>query len=517
MKEGEADDKASSQSHRSILSGTAVLFVGTAIGLALGFLARMVPARLLGPDQYGLLMLGWTVVSVIGFVAKLGFKDGVTRHVPRADTTAERKSVFVTAVTITFPWSLALAGGVFLFSNHLAMHVFDDSQLAAIIRIFAVTLPITTLSMVVLGTFRGYERAKEYVIVKKILNPGLRTIFIAGAILAGYSTFGAAIGWLLASVCSLAIAVWFLYRVTTIFEAETAPLRHRELFLFSAPLMISGVMGLAINYGDNFLIGYFLSSSAVGMYDPAYMIGGLVTTGLTVFAYMFLPVFSKLHSNQQFNEMESFYRVVTKWVISVTLPVYLLIGLFPESLLSITFGDAYTDGAIALAVLATGAFVNAGVGLCVQALVSIGDTRFIMVVNVGAAILNLVLNAMLIPEFGIIGAAFASAITTASYNLVYTYRLYRTTGIVAFPRTILGPVLVTGGVAIGLSRVIQDGSGIPVLIGMLLLFTVVYLLLYIRLGAIGEEDLELIDIAEERTNIDLSAVKRIVQSTMPEQ
>jgi len=516
MEEEQGKQETSSQSHRDILSGTTVIFVGTAIGLVLGFLARMIPARLLGPEQYGLLMLGWTVVSTAGFVAKLGFKDGVTRHIPRADSAEERKSVFVTTITITLPWSLALAGGIFFFANQLAVGVFGDPQLKPVIQIFAGTLPLTTLSMSVLGTLRGLKRAKEHVVVKKILNPGLRTLFIAGAVLAGYSTFGAAIGWLLAMVCSAVVAIWYLYRVTELFDVDTAPLRHRELFIFSAPLMISGVMGLALNYGDNFLIGYFLSSSAVGVYDPAFILAGLVTTGLTVFAYMFLPVFSEMYADEQYEEMKSFYRVVTKWIISVTLPVYLLIALFPNSILEITFGGAYTDGAAVLAVLATGAFVNAAVGLCVQALVSIGETRFIMMVNIGAAILNLVLNLVLIPPMGIVGAAIASATTTVIYNLLYSYQLYRTTAIIPLPRPIVKPVLITGGVAIVLRRIVDGDLGLPAVFLTVLLLTAVYLLLYIRLGAIGEEDFELINIGEELSDIDLSPIKRAIRFAMPE-
>jgi len=222
----------------TLASGTVVILAGTVIGLLLGFLARTIPARLLGPDQYGLLMLGWSTVSILGLVAALGFRDGITRYVPRADTDAAKRGIFATALSITLPWSIILALIVFFAAKPLATHVFSDPAVASIIRIFALVLPAVTLQRLSVSLFRGYKRTRERVLVEDIINPGLRTLLIAAVILAGFTAGGAAAAWVIAMSLTATFAIFFVYWLTPIGTAKTGRLRHRELLLFSMPLML---------------------------------------------------------------------------------------------------------------------------------------------------------------------------------------------------------------------------------------------------------------------------------------
>lgn len=497
----------------TLASGTAVILAGTVIGLILGFLARSIPARLLGPDQYGLLMLGWSTVSILGIVAYLGFRDGIIRYVPRADTDAAKRGIFVTALSITLPWSIILALIVFFAVKPLATIVFSDPAVAPIIRIFAVLLPFVTLQRLSASLFRGYKRARERVLIENIINPGLRTILIVAAILAGFTAVGAAAAWVLAMVVTAIFAIFFVYRLTPIGTVKTGRFRHRELLLFSAPLMLSGVMGIVLNFGDNFLIGAFIGTTGVGTYDSAYMIGSLVTTGLTAFAYMFLPIFSELHAAGDTQQMSDLYRTSTKWAISITVPVYLTFALYPGSTLVLIFGPQYAAGSTVLAVIATGFFVNVVVGLCVQALVSIGATRFILRTNIVAAVANLLLNVLLIPRFGIVGAAIASALTQVGYNCLYTYKLYRETDITPLPPRIILPVVVTAAVAVTI-RILGGafrGSGwlLPVFAAVI---AGCYLGLYIALGGVSEADIELLKSVEEKSGLDLSRVEALLRA-----
>ncbi|ELZ97026.1 polysaccharide biosynthesis protein [Haloferax mucosum ATCC BAA-1512] len=498
--------------YSQVVSGTTIIFIGKVLGLTLGFFARSVPARLLGPDKYGSLTLGWTVVSVVTFISALGLKDGITRYIPRCDTNEDRKSILLTAVSSALPWSILLTMTVVFFSEYISITIFSGSVSPGLISLFALLIPVVTINNLIVSYFRGLKNARLNVFVTNVFNPGFRVILVTGSILAGYSVFGAAVGWVVASVLTLLSAIYFLCKRTPILHVDSNGTRFAELLKFSMPLMLASSMGIVLGFGDNLLIGFYLDSAAIGRYDPAFLLSSMVTTGLTVFSYMFLPTFSELHGKGEYEEMDNLYGVVTKWIVSLTLPVYLVFAAFPASVLEIFFGDAYTSAAPVLVILATGSLINAAVGLCVQGLVATGSTRFIMYTNSFAAISNVVLNILLIPQFGIIGAALASATTTAGYNLLYAYRVYQEMNIAPVPRAVFLPSLIPVGGAILLRRVPpHNRQTLIFLILAAVLFIVLYLSGYLLFGAAEKEDIGLVETLENQIGVDLSLIKQVLK------
>lgn len=498
--------------HSEIVSGSTIIFAGKILGLVLGFLARSLPARLLGPDKYGSLTLGWTVVSIVSFVSLLGLRDGVTRYIPKYNTQQDKKSILVTAISSALPWSILLMATIVFFAGEISSIVFSDNVSPEIIVIFSLLIPVITINKLLLSYFRGLKNARINVIVKNVLNAGLRMILVPGAILAGFSVYGAAVGWVLALTLTLVFSVYFLYRETPIFHVERNSTHFSKLLGFSLPLMLAGSMGIVLGSADNLLIGIYLDSSAVGIYDPAFILSSLITTGLTVFSYMFLPVFTELHDNEKHNEMNDLYNLVTKWIFTITFPVYLIFVAHPGAVLEVFFGSAYISAAPALVILATGSLVNASVGLCVQGLVATGSTRFIMYVNIGAAIINILLNIILIPQLGIIGAALASALTTIGYNLLYAYRIHQESGISPIPRKVILPSLLPTIAVLAIGRPFPDvipSVGFLFLLGIIV--TLLYLIGYIFFGATDEEDIDLVEILEKQTSLSLTPVKRLLR------
>src|SRR4030067_3099292 len=101
--------------------------------------------------------------------------------------------------------------------------------------------------------------------------------------------------------------------------------------------------------------------------------------------------------------------VLTKWNLAVTLPFFLVIFLFSESVLNAIFGSSYVQAGYALRILAIGAFIPVILGPNAATLVVIGRTKLNMIDDLIGAVMNISLNLLLIPTMGIIGAAIASA------------------------------------------------------------------------------------------------------------
>lgn len=510
--EGNSSPNGGEESYKKVAHGAVIVMAGTVIGLALGFLARAVPARLLGPGEYGLLVLGFTVANTLLVLVNLGLPAGVARNLPRYESLRDKRGIVYSALSLTLPAGFGLMLLLLGTAETIAIEFFDDPGLAPIIALFAPILPFLAIQNVVNSTFQGHKRAKERVLVSNVITPALRLILVTAAILAGFGLLGASAAWMIGIVITAAYAAYLLYREFPFLRGGSFTSQHRMLLAFSLPLVISGAMITILNQADNLLLGYFLESSDVGVYDAAFTVGKLVTAVQGAFAFLFLPVFSSLHADGESREMKRLYAIVTKWEVSLTLPVYLVILLFPDTLLSFLFGTEYSVGGVAMAVLATGFFAHVMAGLCSRALIALGYTRTVMWGNLGNGVLNLILNVLLIPILGVTGAAVASAISYVGFNSFFVYVLYRKTGILPFTRVLARP-LVFSVVSILLVQIVAESFlrirfwMLPIIFG---LFVLVYGLMFIRFGGVEQEDVELILAIEKRAGIDLGPVKKLL-------
>lgn len=95
------------------------------------------------------------------------------------------------------------------------------------------------------------------------------------------------------------LGIYYHKRYTSLFSRGKAISVRRELLTFSAPLVISAVMGDVLADIDIFRLGYFTTSSDIGVYNVVYPLATLLTAVLTSFGFIFMPVISELHANDQ--------------------------------------------------------------------------------------------------------------------------------------------------------------------------------------------------------------------------
>ena len=143
----------------------------------------------------------------------------------------------------------------------------------------------------------------------------------------------------------------------------------------------------------------------------------LISLGLQGVNMAVAPMLSRLYSLGKLKELQ---KVITlsSWVIMlIALPATLIFYLFGDQILSVVFGSDYIVGHQALCILAFGQFVNASVGLVGSLLVMTGNEKASIKALILAFITNMILNSILIPDYGMNGAAFSSAASLLFWNL----------------------------------------------------------------------------------------------------
>jgi O-antigen/teichoic acid export membrane protein len=490
-----------------------IVLAGVVFQLGLGFIARILVARLLGKVDYGAVALGYTLLTFASVVVVVGTDTGIGRYLPRFDDPGRRRGVLYSAYQVALPISIALGVGIAALAEPLATVAFGKPEIAPVLRVFALAIPLAAFVRLTVGCARGMKQSPPRVYIQNLALPLARFALIAVVLLLGFRAVG--IAWAYAGAYGVAatLSVVYLVKRTPLF-ADAAPVPIRgELLAFSIPLMLTATMHNLFHNVDTFLLGALVSTGEVGVYDAVYRVGQLLTVVLTSFGFMFMPIISEAHSNDTHDEMRRLYQVVSKWIVFVSLPIFLVIAFFPEVVIRFTFGPEYRSGALTLSVLAVGFFITASAGPNGNALTAIGKPRAIMYDNVAVVVVNVVLNLLLIPRYSILGAAIATTVGYVLMDGLYLAQLYRATGIHPFRRETIVPAATALCLWAALTLALRPIVASPAIRLLVAVGTylVVYPIIIVRLGGVEPEDIGLIEAFEDRIGVDIGPVRRVAR------
>ena len=479
----------SSSAFESILRGSAIVFIGFGFEMLISFTAKLLISRYLSRVEYGEVSLGITIMTLVTTISMVGLNTGLGRYIPRFDTPSGRGSVVRSALEITLPIAVLNAALIAVFAEDLTRVLFDNGDVERLVWIFAATIPLVVLFRMAVGIIQGQQRSKPKVLLGNLLLPGVRLGLIAAAVLVGLGPLAFAGAYLVSYlVVAVAAAYYIVTRVDLPSSGEYEPLRG-ELVSFSAPLMLTTTITVILSNIDTVMLGYFSTTSDVGIYNVVFPLTVAITVFLVSFRFIVMPQISELHSNAKTDEIRRVYALTSKWIIALSSPVLFVFLFFPSQAITLTFGGKYSAGAPALTILSLGFFTHAIAGPNGATLTSIGETKAIMWINIFTGICNLGLNVLLIPRYSFIGAAIATGGSYTLMNLLYSWQLYDKMGITPFngyTGRVLGITTILFVVFAGLKNTIVSNLENAVFVGAVLM-TVYFTLLVTAMISEPEE------------------------------
>ncbi|GAA0193342.1 flippase [Halobacterium noricense] len=441
---------------------------------------------------------------------------GLSRYIPRKDDVEYKRSVVLSAYQIAIPTAVVAGLVVVLFSDEIAVRLFNDPSVGDILWIFGLAIPFAVTVQVGIGTIQGLQLSVPKVAVRNVTQPLTRFLLVGAVVFYGFGKTGMAWAYAGGHIAAALLLLYYVFNHLPLLERKPWTRMHSELLTFSLPLVVTSAMVVLLSRVDSFMLGVLATTGDVGVYGVVYPMAELLTAGLASFGFLFTPILSELHADQELEEMRRLCQVVTKWIFMVTLHVFMILTVFPEITISLSFGAEYADGSLALTNLAFGFFSHAVLGPNVNALTSIGRTRMIMYDNVVVTALSIALNILLIPQFTYIGAAVATTVSYVFLNILYTVQIHRVTGIHPFTAAMVRPGIIAA-ISIATIYLLTNEylSSTPLtLFANFFVFIVVYTFGVLSFWGIKEEEIDLLLQMEDRFGVDLSMLKKVVVRVM---
>lgn len=402
---------------RGMARGGGLNLVGAILNQGAVFLVMLLLARFLGISEVGQYAQCYAVLALLSLLSLSGFRAGLTRFVavhladddPAAIRGTIRLGLAISAGSATvIAIVLALAAPVLAAALH-------DPGLVTGLRLVALTLPALTVCEAALAATRGWRTQRPFTLIGQIYEPGTRLLLTALALITGVGVTGSYWALVVAGWSAALLALGALARLMRRVAPGPVVYRPRQLFSFSTVSWVSSLSSTGLIWVDTLMLGFF-ANDEIGVYNVATR---LVTVAIFVLAPInaaFGPYLAYLHHQGRADEVRRIYGAATGWVVRLSLPAFVALLVFPESLLTV-FGGGFAAGAAVTLVLAVGQLVNAATGPCGTVLNMSGRVAINMYDNIAALLLNILLNLWLIPAYGIIGAAIAWAFSLAVVNV----------------------------------------------------------------------------------------------------
>jgi len=422
------------QENLDMAKGAWIILIAAAGGMALAFGGRLLLIRFFSPSEYGIFSLAWIILNFSSLLSLMGLQESSARQIAFYESRNDRRS---TTTIIRYSTEGILIASIFtslvlFFLSGYIAEAFKEVQLEAILKAFAVALPFLALTHLLASIFRGFGRTKPKVVFFDLLRNSLFPLLLLPVGLLGIPFQTAMWTFVAANILTgIAFVIYATKRLPRLTEVSPT-ITRRSLLTFSLPILVLVTSSSAIAWADTVMLGFFKTATTVGLYSSAWAIAQLLLLPAAAVAFLLLPTASKLYEQDLMTNLKRSYTVATRWIMALALPLLLSFLLFPQFILNLLFGAAYVDASNVLRILTLAYSLHFLFGPSHITLTAIGRTRLLLKAAILGVVLNVGLNAFLIPVWGMIGAAAATAVAFAVTYSILALSLYRATKVHPF-------------------------------------------------------------------------------------
>jgi O-antigen/teichoic acid export membrane protein len=429
------------------IRGSTLLLVGRVLTVGANLASQVIIVRYLSQSDYGAFAYALSLVAVGQTIVTLGLDRTLTRFASIYDEEGRYGrllGMLLMQLATVALLGLLVFGGIVLFAPLLSGTLTDDPLAIDLLIILILLAPIQSLDEILIGLFAVFHRPRLIFFRRHIVAPGMRLVVVAGLALLGADVRLVAFGYVAVGLVGVVI---YLPQLFTLLRRQGVLTRraisdfsvpYLEIFSFALPLLSTDLVYVLLNTSDTVLLGYFGTTADVAAYRvvvPAAHLNQLVYTAFTL---LFTPVASRLFARGDTVGVNDLYWRTAIWMAVFSFPIFAVTFSLAGPLTETLYGSEYASSALILSLLSLGFYFNVALGFNGVTLRVYGKIKYSIVINLLAAVMNVVLNLALIPLYGPLGAAMGTGGTLIIHNILKQWGLRLGTGINPFDARFLG-------------------------------------------------------------------------------
>lgn len=393
------------------------------LSYGLGFLFVFIIARFYSVDAQGIFSIAFTILSLTTLISKLGIQTSMVKWLSNYfynQKTEEAKRLFFRIYKLTLAFSICLALIVFFLAEQISMLFFNKESLIFPIKIIAIAIPFFASTEIIANYFRSKKNIilfSFYSYASKFVLPVVILIVFGLFFSEKHDVtpiYAYSIGIIIMGLVAFIHAFLSLSKIKTSTEEQIS---YRKILKVSLPMLFSSSLVMLMWWSDTFILGVFKSEAEVGIYSIAVRLATIVSFVYNAVISILLPKIAQYYQNKEKEKLNHTVQYSAKLIFLATIPIALVLGLFPKFFLSI-FGEVYKEGYFILILLLIAQFTNSIAGPVGPFLNMSGREKEQLYFICIALIVNLSVSIYLVKDYGGEGVAIGSALGMIIWNVV---------------------------------------------------------------------------------------------------
>jgi O-antigen/teichoic acid export membrane protein len=415
-----------SANFKKIISSSGVNFIFRIFGLFTSFLITVIITRLFGVGVYGNYSLVFTISQATALLFTLGIPNTLIKIIGNHNFTySKAKKLLIKGIKIALLFSLLPIIFFYFGAELLSNKVFENPKLIHYFLIVTLSLPLFIVHEIFLYFFIATKNFLKFNLFMFVVPNVLLLLFLFGFYYfdkSGYYTFLA---------FALSILLTVIAAAITIFEwkpaKEELSFTTIELLKTASPLLFSGLLLYLLNWTDVIILGIMVDDTQLGIYNIAFKVGSVGFLVIVSVSTIITPKIAELYGENNIPELKKLIHNSTRLIAILSIPIVGVLLFLNKYILSF-FGSEAILGSSTLIIVSLGVLFSAMAGNVDQILNMTNNQTVLRNITIVCFFINVILNVILIPIYGIEGSASASLITNVLINLLCMYYIKKRLG-----------------------------------------------------------------------------------------
>jgi len=403
---------------KDILKGSLIIVIFKIFGAISLFLTYMLIPRYYGVEVFGVFNIVFGLLMIGTVISRIGLDTYVLRIIPTIEDNREELSLFFKSILkILVISSLLVSLSILIFLNAINSYLFKSIDATDYLIGLSILILPYTLFNVFPEIFRGFDNIRLYSFFRNLLQNFTLAFLLSIGIIFSFEYTPIDILYMTIVIIFVFISiVLYIFLRTRNISFFISGRYKKKILKNSYPMFLAASLMFVMSYIDSFMIAYYLDEYQVGIYSACINISMIITFIPIAIGGFISPKISKAYSKNNIQEVKNIFKNSLIIIILVTIPIFLIIYVYAEFLLAL-FGTAFISATLTLLITNIAFLAEA---LCgpVGFVMNMTDNQHIfMRILFISLLINITFNAILIPIYGINGAAIAMLLSMFFWSI----------------------------------------------------------------------------------------------------
>ncbi|MFH1261635.1 MAG: flippase [Candidatus Micrarchaeota archaeon] len=419
---------ALSISTKEVAKGTMWSLAGNVFVKLVSFFYLIFLTAVASQDDIGVFYLALSLLTFANLFVEI-ISSSFSRFIPFFRARGEGKKIqklLKVGFGATSLISLIVSIAIYFLAGTIS-DFYSTPDLKNVIEILSGYVFLCTIFNLSATVLRSMKLMRNQAIIFNVQNLSKLVLLIILSVMLGTNLFTITVSFLLSYLVSVIVSFFFMRGALTQLSKEPAgaDISYTSLLAEVIPfgLMLTATSSLwtIIGSADKAMLGYFMTSSDVAIYTIATSLSVLILLFPSAISSIFFPIVSQLFGQKKMDEVRAICGTSMRWLLFVTIPFTIVFTVFSYDLLTLFYGNEYGIGGTAMALFTMGLLIRSLSDAPSLVLASMRLVKIELMVAAFVLTMNIILNFLLIPSFGIDGAALASLLSFTTCTILIFY------------------------------------------------------------------------------------------------